>query len=39
MSFNPKIFPKMVKNIRDTEILMGNNKKVVTSSALKIENL
>lgn len=39
MSFNPKNFSKMVKNIRDTEILMGKNKKVVTSSESKNRKL
>lgn len=32
MSFNPKNFLEMVKNIRETQILLGKNKKVVTKS-------
>jgi len=39
MSFNPKKFSKMVKNIRETEILLGKDKKVVTSSESKNRKL
>ena len=35
MSFNPINFSTMVKNIRETEILLGKNKKIVTNSEIK----
>jgi len=35
MSFNPINFSTMVKNIRETEIILGQDKKIVTSSEIK----
>jgi len=39
MSFNPIEFSRMVKNIRNTELLLGDNKKKITSSENKNKKL